>query len=147
MLFKSWNFPRYGQLLNFHTNWSRRRKNQQARKIAKGRESLSKEIVENTANRNNIREQNEVNVGEITRRLSEQNDMNRVQDQMDDMVSIINSDPGWKTAKFYKILYVTEHFLKDFGWYIQNFPCLNFVCCCDVFQVSSKNFVKSGGVL
>ena len=26
--------------------------------------------------------------------------------------------PGWKTAKFCKILYVTEHFLKDFGWII-----------------------------
>ena len=24
-----------------------------------------------------------------------------------------------------------------------NFPCLNFVCSCDVFQVSPKNFMKN----
>ena len=41
----------------------------------------------------------------------------------DQILSTTNDDvesskPGWKTAKFYKILYVTEHFLKDFGWFI-----------------------------
>ena len=30
----------------------------------------------------------------------------------------------------------------DIGWYILNFQCPNFVCCCDVFQVSSKKFKK-----
>ena len=32
-----------------------------------------------------------------------------------------------------------------FGWFLLNFPCLHFVCCCDVLQVSSKNFIKLGG--
>ena len=27
-------------------------------------------------------------------------------------------NPGWKTVKFCEILYVTEHFLNDFGWFI-----------------------------
>ena len=31
---------------------------------------------------------------------------------------VTSTFPGWKTAKFYKILYVTEHFLKHFGWFI-----------------------------
>ena len=26
--------------------------------------------------------------------------------------------PSWKTLKFCRILYVTEHFLNDFGWFI-----------------------------
>ena len=55
--------------------------------------------------------------------------------------------PGRKTGKFCKILFVTENFLNELGWFIQKFPCLNFVCCCDVFQVSSKNFINLGGVL
>ena len=33
-------------------------------------------------------------------------------------IGLIYMNSGWKTAKFYKILYVTEHFLKDFGWFI-----------------------------
>ena len=55
--------------------------------------------------------------------------------------------PWLKTGMFYKIFYVTEHFLKDFGWFIKKFPCLNFACCYDTFQVSSKKFMKLGGFL
>ena len=43
------------------------------------------------------------------------------------------------------ILYVTKHFLNEFGRFIINFPCLNFVYCCDVFQISSKNLIKFAG--
>ena len=55
--------------------------------------------------------------------------------------------PVERAWKFYKTLYVTKHFWNDFRLLILNFPCLNFVCCCAVFQVSSKNFIKLGGVL
>ena len=47
----------------------------------------------------------------------------------------------------FKILYLTKHFLTDIGRFIINFPCLSFVCCCDVFQVSSKSFIKLGFVV
>ena len=50
---------------------------------------------------------------------------------------------SWETGKFCKILYATKHFLNDFGWIILNFACLNFVCCCDVFQVFFKEFHKN----
>ena len=47
--------------------------------------------------------------------------------------------PSWKIGERCNTLRVTKHF---FGWFILNFPCLYFVCCCDVFQVSSKNSIK-----
>ena len=43
-----------------------------------------------------------------------------------------------------EVLYVAKHFLNDFRWFKLNFPCLNFVCCCEIFQVSKK-FTKTRG--
>ena len=61
-----------------------------------------------------------------------------------DETSITLAERGWK---FCEILYVNKHFLNDFRWFVLNIPCRNFVCCCDIFQVSSKNPIKVGWVL
>ena len=52
-----------------------------------------------------------------------------------------------RARKFCEILYVTNHCLNYFRWFILNFSCLNFVCCCDIFQVASKNFIRLGSIL
>ena len=70
----------------------------------------------------------------------------RANKSLTDADPLLSGSPSWKTGKFCKILYVIKHFLNDFGWLILNFTCLNFVCCCEVFQVSSKHFIKLGGI-
>ena len=64
-----------------------------------------------------------------------------------DLKIFTNGDPSLTSLEFCKILYVTKHFLNDFRWFMLTFPCINFVRCCDIFQVSLKNFTKLGRIL
>ena len=75
----------------------------------------------------------------------EQEDMDNIFQQFDCRVNAFFL--SWKAGKVCKILYVTNHFLNDFGWFKLNIPCLKFACCCVFFQVSSKDFIKIGEFL
>ena len=46
-----------------------------------------------------------------------------------------------RSWNFCVISYVTKSFFDNFRRFIVNFSCLNFVCCCNIFQVSPANFV------